>query len=132
MKRFQMWGSRLQLKTTLLLCLLLVVSGSYPAITLSNTGPKVLLYSSISVWHVADTVQEWGNRGINGFILLYVGEWYAIKEDLDLWMTHVTDLNRTGAAYGVDSNFILVPLAWESWRDNSVLPSWTDDARRWT
>jgi hypothetical protein len=80
------------------------------------------------VWHAADTVQDWGNRGINGFILSYVGEWYATKDDLDPWLTHVTNLNRMGAAYGVDSNFILVPLAWQSWRDNSVLPSWTDDA----
>jgi muramidase (phage lysozyme) len=84
--------------------------------------PKVLMFTQIDIYYLRDTVQYWGERvGVNGFLLSYIAEWYYNKDELNRNLAVLSEVNRIGAQYGVDSNFIKVAIGYYK------LPLWTDD-----
>lgn len=85
-------------------------------------SPKVLLFTAIDTDYLADTLSDWGeNVGINGFMLAYVADWWTPKEQIFKDIKMLTKINKEGAAYGIDSNFIKVAIGYRE------LPNWTDD-----
>ncbi len=85
-------------------------------------SPKVLLFSSIDIYYLADTLSDWGEKiGINGIMLAYVADWWTPKEQIFKDIEVLTKINKEGAAYGIDSNFIKVAIGYRE------LPNWTDD-----
>ena len=85
-------------------------------------SPKVLLFSTMDIYYLADTLSNWGkNVGINGFMLTYVADWWTPKEQIFKDIEVLTKINEEGAAYGIDSNFIKVAIGYRE------LPNWTDD-----
>ncbi|MBZ0190647.1 MAG: hypothetical protein K8F34_03010 [Candidatus Kuenenia stuttgartiensis] len=87
-----------------------------------TNSPKVLLFSAIDTDYLADTLSDWGeNIGINGFMLAYVADWWTPKKQIFKDIEVLTKINKEGAAYGIDSNFIKVAIGYRE------LPNWTDD-----
>lgn len=85
-------------------------------------NPKVLLFSSIDINYLADTLSDWGeNVGINGFMLCYVADWWTPKEQIFGNIEVLTKINKEGVTYGIDSNFIKVAIGYKE------LPNWSDD-----
>lgn len=85
--------------------------------------PKVLFFSALDTRYLSDTVRHWGkDRGVNGFMLAWVAQWWTPKKEMFKNLKVLKDINRKGAKYGVDSNFIKVAIGYRE------LPVWTDDA----
>lgn len=111
-------------RTVCLLFLLLYIFFSlHPKAHAAEAKPKVLSFSAIDTEYLSDTVRHWGGDvGINGFMLAYVAQWYSPKKEIFKNLKTLKKINRKGAKYGVDSNFIKVALGYKE------LPLWTDDA----
>lgn len=85
-------------------------------------GPKVLIFSTVDIQYLSDSVERWGKEiGVNGFLLSYVADWWTQRAELFRNLDLMREVNRRGAACGVDSNFINVALGYKE------LPLWTDD-----
>jgi hypothetical protein len=109
------------------ICFLLILS-IFTSATINMTyatptnKPKVLLFSSIDVQYLFDSLEYWGNGvGVNGFMLSYVSQWWSTKSDSFKDFDLLKKSNAEGRQYGIDSNFIKIALGY------GELPSWTDD-----
>jgi len=113
----------------IILCLVFVFlllvpgrSSSGSAVITPRGFPKVLMFSAADIYYLVDSVQFWGEKvGVNGFFLAYLADWWTPKEKLFENIAILTDVNKKGASYGVDYNFIKVALGYKE------LPIWTDD-----
>ena len=93
-----------------------------PVLHARGMKPKVLIFSAIDIYYVADNVQKWGEDvGANGFLFSHIAEWWTTKEKLADNLDVLREVNRKGAKHGLDSNFIKVAIGY------SELPVWTDD-----
>ncbi|MDR4499802.1 MAG: hypothetical protein MRK02_18070 [Candidatus Scalindua sp.] len=67
-------------------------------------------------------MQKWHEEaGMNGFILSYVADWWSPRKIIFENYKVLTEINKKGIHYGLDSNFIKVALGYRE------LPNWTDD-----
>lgn len=108
----------------LIIVVLFVIQGMphSPVLHAQGMKPKVLIFSSVDIYYVADTVQKLGEDvGVNGFLFLYIADWWTPREKLFENLEVLREVNSKGAKYGVDSNFVKVALGY------STLPDWTDD-----
>jgi hypothetical protein len=96
---------------------------SMKSVILAPQGyPKVLLFSAVDVYYLADSVQFWGEKvGVNGFFLAYLADWWTPREKLFENVAILMDVNKKGTSYGIDRNFVKVALGY------GKLPIWTDD-----
>jgi hypothetical protein len=86
------------------------------------TWPKVLMFSSIDIQYLADSVDLWREVGTNGFIVNYLIEWWSSEEQVSGIAPELLRLNEKGARVGIDHNFVKVALGYKT------LPHWADDA----